>query len=85
MSILQKGKNAKVSKVRQEQLKKSCESWQRLCLEIGKLTIQELDKALYLEFKGAKRPHILDRLIGRRNKLQNAAYRAELGIVRKAA
>lgn len=82
MSNLAKGRSAKISKARQEEIKKLCSSWTQLHARINELNLEEAQKALYIEAQehGNSRPRVLKRLVGRIGALQREADYAALGI-----
>jgi hypothetical protein len=81
MAVLHKGKIAKVSKARQAELVNICRNWAMLCSHLDELSSDDLAKAIHIEFRAEKRPHILRRLAGRYNKIHATTVRQELGLI----
>jgi hypothetical protein len=81
MSVLHKGKIAKVSKARQAELVNICRNWAMLCSHLDELSNNDLLKAIHIEYREGKRPHILRRLAGRYNKRHAEQIRTELGLI----
>lgn len=79
-TLLDKGEAIVLPKGREAELAEEVSNWTTINFHLTEWTLDEIEKAIYLEHASEARPRVLERLLARKSTLQKEQDRRDVGL-----